>query len=246
MARVLVLGGTSEIASAIVRSIAGRGATEAVLAGRDPDGLEAVAAELRQAGVRRVLTTPLEASALDDHAAAVKRGVELLGEADIVIVAVGVLSEREALPNDIPAAMRAFEVSAVGAGSLLLHAASVLREQNSGTIVVLSSVAAERPRASNPVYCAAKAALDTLAQGLADGLRTTPVRIVVVRPGFVRTRMTRGLKAAPFATDADAVAHVAVRGVERGSQTVWAPPYLRWVMTALRMLPRAVFKRLAI
>jgi decaprenylphospho-beta-D-erythro-pentofuranosid-2-ulose 2-reductase len=246
MTRVLVLGGTSEIASAIVRRIGVRGPTEAVLAGRDNDGLEAVASELRQAGLQRVLTTPLEATALDDHDGAVRRGVELLGGTDIVILAVGVLSEREALPRDIPAAMRALEVGAVGAGSLLLHAAQVLREQQSGTIVVLSSVAAERPRASNPVYCAAKAALDALAQGLADGLRTTPVRIVVVRPGFVRTRMTRGLKAAPFATDADSVAVVAVRGLEHRTQTVWAPPYLRWVMAAIRLLPRGLFRRLAI
>ena len=56
----------------------------------------------------------------------------------------------------------------LGAGSLMLHCLRRLRGQGGGTLIVLSSVAAERPRAGNPVYGAAKAGLDALAQGLAD------------------------------------------------------------------------------
>ena len=244
MTRVLVLGGTSEIATAIVRRIAEREPCEAVLAGRDETTLRRTAGELTDAGVARALTVRMDAGATETHAASVGEGFELLDGADLVILAVGVLTERGDPLRDIPAGVRALQDGATGAGSLLLHSARLLREAGGGTIMVLSSVAAVRPRASNPVYGAEKAALDALAEGLADALVGTTVRILVVRPGFVRTRMTRKLAAPFYATDAGTVANAAVRGLERDAQTVWAPAYLRWVMLFLRLLPRAVFRRL--
>ncbi len=242
--RVLVLGGTSEIAAAIVRELAAHGACEAVLAGRDHEGLRRTAAHLRGAGCARVETVALEARRPEEHRAAVARGVELLGGVDLVILAVGVLGERGGLPEDLEAAVEVLEVNVVGAGSLLLESVRALREQGHGTIVVLSSVAAERARASNVVYCASKAALDALGQGLADALAGGGVRVMVVRPGFVRTRMTRGLAVPPLATDPETVARATVRGLGRGAQTVWAPAALRWVMAVVRLLPRPLFRRL--
>jgi decaprenylphospho-beta-D-erythro-pentofuranosid-2-ulose 2-reductase len=67
---------------------------------------------------------------------------------------------------------------------------------------------------------------------------------MVVRPGFVRTKMTEGLDAAPLSVDADAVADAIAAGLRRRSHTVWAPAPLRLVMAVLRHLPRAVFRRL--
>jgi decaprenylphospho-beta-D-erythro-pentofuranosid-2-ulose 2-reductase len=244
--RVLVLGGTSEIAAAIVRELAAEGPCEAVLAGRDAQGLEQTAGRLRQAGCTRVETAALQAREPDGHRAAIAHGFELLGGVDLVILAVGVLGERGGLPEDIAAAVEVLEVNVVGAGSLLLESARALREQGHGTLVVLSSVAAERPRAANVVYCASKAGLDALGQGLADALTPTGVRVMVVRPGFVRTRMTRGLPVPPLATDPETVARATVRGLRRGAQTVWAPGVLRWVMAIVRLLPRPLFRRMGL
>jgi decaprenylphospho-beta-D-erythro-pentofuranosid-2-ulose 2-reductase len=135
-------------------------------------------------------------------------------------------------------------VNFAGAGSLLLECLRRLREQGSGTLVVLSSVAAERPRASNAIYGAAKAGLDSLAQGLADAVERTGVRVLVVRPGFVTTRMTAGLEPAPMATTAEAVADATAEALATGAHTVWVPGRLRLVFAVLRHLPRAVFRRL--
>lgn len=198
----------------------------------------------RAAGCARVETLALEASAPESHRAVLARGIELLGGVDLVILAVGVLGERGGLPEDLRGAVEVLDVNVVGAGSLLLESARALRERGSGTVVVLSSVAAERPRAANAVYCASKAGLDALAQGLADALALTGVRVMVVRPGFVKTRMTRGLPVPPLATDPETVARVTVRGLQRGAQTVWAPAALRWVMALVRLLPRPLFRRL--
>jgi decaprenylphospho-beta-D-erythro-pentofuranosid-2-ulose 2-reductase len=242
--RVVVLGGTSEIAMAIVRELQSRGPRELALLGRDVDALERAAEELADAGCRRVLTFKLDALDLEQHEQVIGEAFAQLGGADIVILAVGVLGQRGGLPDDISSAVEVLQVNLVGAGSMLLHSARKLREQGSGTLMVLSSVAGERPRAANVVYGASKAGLDALAQGLGDAMHDQGVRVLVVRPGFVRTRMTRGLKDAPLSTTPSVVARVAVDGLERGAHTVWAPPALRWLMAVVRALPRSLFRRL--
>jgi decaprenylphospho-beta-D-erythro-pentofuranosid-2-ulose 2-reductase len=242
--RMLVIGGSSEIASAIGAELARGGVSDAVLAGRDAEALDAAAVALRAAGARRVQTLPLDALDTGAHRSALEQGFTLLGEVDIAVLAVGVLGARGGLPDDIPAALDVLRVNTVGAGSLLMETARLMRAQGRGTIVVLSSVAAELPRASNAVYCASKAGLDALARALDDELRAEGVRVMVVRPGFVRTRMTTGLPEPPLATSPAVVARQTSRGLQRHARTVWAPSGLRWVGAALRMLPRSIFRRL--
>ncbi|HUN79243.1 MAG TPA: SDR family NAD(P)-dependent oxidoreductase [Solirubrobacteraceae bacterium] len=242
-ARVVLLGGTSEIGLAIVRELAARGgAREVVLAGRDPERLRGIARELHEDGCARAHV--LAFGGPDAHAQLLRRARELLGGIDLVIVAVGALGERGGLPADVDAAVEVLEVNVVLAGSLLLHSARELHEQGHGRIAVLSSVAAQRPRASNAVYCAAKAGIDALARGLDDALRDSGVRVTVVRPGFVRTRMTRGLPVPPLACDAASVARVTVRGLQREMSIVWVPGVTRWVMAVLTLLPAPLFRRL--
>ena len=242
--RVIVLGGTSEIALAIVRELQGRAPREVALVGRDPSALARVAEDLTDLGCRRALTFELDALDLDRHEQVIGEAFDELGGADIVILAVGVLGERGGLPDDVSGALEVLQVNMVGAGSLLIHSARRLREQSAGTLVVLSSVAGERPRAANVIYGASKAGLDALAQGLGDALHDQGVRVLVVRPGFVHTRMTRGLAPAPLSTTPQALARVVVNGLDHRFHTVWAPSPLRWLMIAVRALPRPLFRRL--
>jgi decaprenylphospho-beta-D-erythro-pentofuranosid-2-ulose 2-reductase len=241
---VLLLGGTSEIGLAIVRELHARSPREVQLVGRDGGALSDAAAALTACGCPRVLTHELDAMALGEHEAGIRRAISELGGADIVILAVGVLGERGGLPANVLAATEVLEVNLVGAGSLLMHAARCLSDGGGGSIVVLSSVAAERARRANVVYGASKAGLDSLAQGLGDALREHGVSVMVVRPGFVHTRMTRGLAPAPLASTPQAVARIAADGLERGEHTVWAPRALRWVMLAIRHLPRNLLRRI--
>jgi len=241
---VVVLGGTSEIAVAIVRELQHRAPREVALVGRDSSALARAAADLHAAGCERAVTLELDALQVDRHAELVAEAFDRLGGADIVVLAVGLLGERGGLPADVAGAVEVLQVNVVGAGSLLIHAAQRLRDGGGGALVVLSSVAAERPRRGNVVYGASKAGLDALAQGLGDALADEGVRVLVVRPGFVHTRMTRGLDPAPLSTTPQAVATVAVDGLDRGAHTVWAPPSLRWLMLVLKMLPRPLFRRI--
>ena len=219
-----MLGGTSEIALAIVTELVEQGgAQEVVLAGRDREALGASAQRVREAGRGEVHTLTFAPGSSAAHGELIAQARALLGDVDLVILAVGVLGERGGLPEDIGGALEVLTVNVVDAGSLLLHSVRALRDQGSGTVLVLSSVAAERPRASNAVYCASKAGLDALARGLSDALVGSGASVMVLRPGFVRTRMTRGLAEPPLATEPQAVARVAVRGLTRGTEIVWAP-----------------------
>jgi len=162
------------------------------------------------------------------------------------VVAFGILGDQSRAERDPAVAAALARTNVVGGISLLVALAERMREQGHGAIVVLSSVAAERPRRSNFAYGATKAGLDAFAQGLGDALVADGVHVLVVRPGFVRTKMTVGLEPAPLATDADAVARTIEAGLRRRAHTVWAPPALRWVLAVLRHLPRPLFRRLGL
>ena len=243
----LVFGGSSEIALATVRRMAGRRLRTVVLAVRRPDALDEAAAGLRAAGATTVEAVAFDATdPAEAHERVVAEAFDRHGDIDLVLVAAGVLGDQARLERDPAAARATVETNFSGLVSATLAAANRLRAQGHGTIVVLSSVAGERARRSNFVYGASKAGLDAFAQGLGDALAPAGVRVVVVRPGFVHTRMTAGLAAAPLATTPDKVADAVVAAVARGSHTVWAPAPLRLVMAILRHLPRPIFRRLPI
>lgn len=241
---VLVLGGTSDIAAATVRALIGRRALRVILAGRDAERLEARATELRADGAGAIETLAFDADDVESHEALVERAFSSGGDIDLVLLAHGMLGSQEELLDDPAGAAALIRTNFGGSASVLLAAAAALRRQGHGTLVVLSSVAGERARRSNFVYGSSKAGLDAFAQGLGDELAADGIGVMVVRPGFVHTKMTAGLDKAPLSTTPDAVAAAIVRGLERGSETVWAPGALRAVMAVLRHLPRAVFRRL--
>ncbi len=242
---LLVLGGGSDIALATARRLVGDRVRTVYLAGRRPERLAAAAEELRRLGATTVETLPFDADRVETHQEFVD-GVFGRGDVDVVLLAFGVLGDQQAAEKDPAVAVEMARTNYLGAVSVGLAVANRLREQGQGALVVLSSVAAERPRRSNYLYGSTKAGLDAFATGLGDALRGTGVRVMVVRPGFVVSRMTEGLKPAPLATSPEAVAEAIVGGLRRGAETVWVPATLRLVMTVLRHLPRAVFRRLPV
>src|SRR5439155_8734579 len=156
----------------------------------------------------------------DSHAALVDEVFDRHGDIDCALVAFGVLGNAQS-------PVETAQVNYTGAVSIGLPLAERMRTQGHGTIVVLSSVAGERVRKSNFVYGSSKAGLDGFAQGLGDSLHGSGVRVMVVRPGFVRTKMTAGLDEPPLTTDADAVAQAIAAGLRRNADVVWSPAPLR-------------------
>jgi decaprenylphospho-beta-D-erythro-pentofuranosid-2-ulose 2-reductase len=242
---LLVLGGSSDIGAAIAERLVPDGCRSIVLAGRRPDAMELVAARLRTAGAD-VAITAWDATDVGGHADAMKAAWDAAGgDVDCAVLAAGVLGDQPRLREDPAAAAELAVANYAGPVSTLLHVARRFEEQGHGVLVVLSSVAGERPRRSNFVYGSSKAGLDAFAQGLADSLVGSGVRVIVVRPGFVRSSMTEGRDPAPLATTPGAVADAVADAIASGKGTVWVPATFRYLMTALRHLPRPVWRKVS-
>lgn len=240
---VLLLGGTSDIGLALVRlwarEVAG---LRVVLAARPSERRDRAAADLRALGCE-VATDDFDALVESDHARVVE-AASRAGDVDVAVVAYGVLGDPEAAWQDPEAASVLARTNYSAAVLTGVALGALVRRQGHGTVVALSSVAAERPRRSNFVYGSSKAGFDAFYTGLREALRPLGGRVVVVRPGFVHTAMTDGMDAAPLAVDADTVARATARALARGQEQVWVPGAMRVVMSGLRHLPRSVFRRL--
>jgi len=241
---LLLVGGTSDIAVATARRYLTERPLRLVVAARDTPRRALVAAELEAAGAQ-VQVVDFDA---DDPASPARMVAEATahGDIDVAVVAFGLLGDAGQLRSDATAVAQLAQVNYVAPTVVGTELAIRMRSQGHGVIVALSSVAGERPRASNFVYGSTKAGLDAFYSGLADSLIGTGVSVLVVRPGFVRSKMTEGLDDAPLATTPDAVAEAIVTSVRKGRHTVWVPGAMRWVMSGLRHTPRAVFRKLPI
>jgi decaprenylphospho-beta-D-erythro-pentofuranosid-2-ulose 2-reductase len=240
----LLLGGTSEIGLEILRQLAPRRLEAAVLAGRDPASLRAAADELQSAGVSQVEILDWDASDAASSTGLGERARTILGDIDLVVVAAGNLGTAELSELDAGRVFEMMAVNVAGPAAALLDLSTALAAQGAGQIVVLSSVAGVRVRRANFVYGAGKAGLDGFSLGLAEALRGSGVGVSVVRPGFVRTKMTKGREEAPFSVDAAEVATAVVQGLELSSAVVYVPSLLRYVVAVFKLLPTAVWRRL--
>jgi decaprenylphospho-beta-D-erythro-pentofuranosid-2-ulose 2-reductase len=240
----LVLGGSSEIAAATLRKLVADRCRRVVLAVRDPESVGDLRRELEGSGVA-VEVVGFDARDTASHERVVGEVFDRDGDIDLVFSAFGVLGDQEAFDADPAAAADAVVVNFAGQVSAIGACATRLKAQGHGVIVVMSSVAGERVRPDNAVYGATKAGLDGYAQGLADRLVGTGVSVLIVRPGFVKTRMTEGMEPAPFSTTPEAVADDIVAGLTKGAPIVWSPAVLRWLFVALRHLPLPLWRKVA-
>jgi decaprenylphospho-beta-D-erythro-pentofuranosid-2-ulose 2-reductase len=241
---LLLLGGTSDIALAVARDYARTGSPYVVLAARPGPRRDAAAAELTELGLT-VEAVDLVGEDTASHPALVE-AIAARRDIDVAVVALGVLGDEEQAWQDHEAAVRLATVNYVAPVSLGVSLAQVLRRQGHGVVVALSSVAGERIRRSNFVYGSSKAGMDGFYLGLGEALRGSGARVLVVRPGFVRTKMTEGRSPAPLSVDAEDVAAAITRAVAAGDDLIWVPAAMRGVMSGLRHVPRRIFRRLPI
>jgi decaprenylphospho-beta-D-erythro-pentofuranosid-2-ulose 2-reductase len=243
----LVLGGASDIALATVRRLCRDGLRSVVLATRDDPGLrDRLAADplpMPDGGVHVVHWDALETASADGLRDA---AASHLGDIDLVLCAVGSLGHHSGLSMPPADADLLIRTNFAGPAAALLVVGRALAGQGHGTIVVLSSVAGARARRSNFVYGSAKAGLDAFAQGLGDALVDAGVGVLVVRPGFVTSKMTTGLDPAPLASTPEAVAEAVAAALARGRhRPTWVPPLLGPAFGILRNVPAPVWRRIA-
>lgn len=241
---ILLLGARSEIGSAVVRRLLAHRAAPVVLAARRSGDLDEPERLVRAAGATEVHRLEFDADDLAGHRRVLEAATGLAGPLDVVVLAFGVLGDQSRAEVDAAHALAVVHTDYTAHVGLLTELARLMRAQGHGRIVVFSSVAGVRVRRANYVYGSAKAGLDGFASGLADALAGSGVRLLLVRPGFVIGRMTEGMQPAPFSSTPERVAEATVRALMAGRGEVWVPPVLRWLFAVMRMLPRAVWRRM--
>ena len=219
--RIALIGGASEIGNAVLRSLPQDGIEEVIRFDRQTSGFDAAIESVRREVVSSMFTKDL----------------------DVAIIAIGALGNQESTTEEANL-LRVIEVNYLSTAHLLYLIASKMVTQGHGKILVISSFAQERPRIDNFAYGSTKAAIDFYARGLSHKLKNSGVEIKILRPGFVLTRMTQGMKPAPFSISAEQAGKIGAKLLQGRSTIAYAPTILRYVAIIFRNLPEIIFRRL--
>ncbi|MFV8756363.1 SDR family NAD(P)-dependent oxidoreductase [Nannocystaceae bacterium ST9] len=241
---VVFLGATKGMGRALARQMAERG-DNLVLLGRDLAELERSAADLRARGPKATVeVVRCDLADPSTFAPALDQAEETLGKLDCVVVSAGVFATQDALEANPEHALEVVTLDFANTVGFCEHARVRLMKHAGGTLCVFSSVAGDRARKPVVIYGAAKAGLSAYLEGLDHRYRSQGLVTVCVKPGFVKTGMTAGLKPPPFAGEPESVARRVLKAIDRGTPVVYAPWPWRFVMMVIRSLPRFVMRRI--
>lgn len=242
--KAVLFGASKGMGRALARLMAARG-DRLFLIGRTPDDLERSARDLEIRGAPApVMTAFCDLLKPESFAPALDQAERELQGFDTVVVTAGLFATQEELENDLQLAARVLAADFTGTVLFCEEARRRLLATGGGTLCVFSSVAGERGRKPVILYGAAKAGLSKYLEGLDHKFRARGLRTVCVKPGFVKTGMTAGLKPPPMAGEPEAVALCVLRAIDRGRPEVYAPAAWRGVMCIIRNLPRFVMRKI--
>ncbi len=242
MQKVLIIGATSAIAEAAARQFAQRHACLHLLA-RNTERLAGLKNDLTIRGAAGVSYAAFDANDFDRHEAIIDDAIAAMGGIDVALIAHGTLGDQKACEVSFDATLRELQTNAISVISLLTHLANRFESQRHGTIAVISSVAGDRGRQSNYVYGTAKGAISIFLQGLRNRLCKSGVHVLTIKPGFVDTPMTASFKKGLLWAQPDTIAAGILKGIDGKRNEIYLPSFWRFIMTIIRTIPEAIFKR---
>jgi decaprenylphospho-beta-D-erythro-pentofuranosid-2-ulose 2-reductase len=244
--KIVLLGATKGMGRALGRLVIER-KHELFLVGRDEAEVARSARDFEVRGGRPANSVGVAACDLarpEGLAAALDAAERALEKIDVVIVTGALFATQDKLEADPVFAEKLLSVNFAGTVLFCEEARKRLLARGGGTLCVFSSVAGERGRKPVIIYGAAKAGLTHYLEGLDHKFSGQGLKVVTVKPGFVRTGMTAGLPAPPFAGEPEGVAKLVLAAIERGSPVVYAPRPWALIMFIVRLLPRFVMRKL--
>jgi len=240
---VVFLGATRGMGLALSRQMASRG-DRLFLLGRSADALRDAGLDLGvRGGGEPSGAAPCDLSDPGSFEPALDAAEAALGRIDCIVVTAGMFGTQEELEADTDRALRVLTVNFANTVAFCEHARKRLLARGGGTLCVFSSVAGDRGRKPVALYGSTKAGLSHYLESLDHKHRADGLKVVCVKPGFVKTGMTEGLKPPPFAGEPEAVAEIVLKAIDRGTPVVYAPPIWALIMMVIKHLPRAVMRR---
>jgi hypothetical protein len=235
------LGATSDVAVACAQEFATNG-YNLYLAGRDIDTINIMA---NDASIRhRVEAKALQFDALqsETHQSFYE---SLNPKPDVTVCVFGFMGDQQRSEHDWAACEKVIHSNYTGAVSILNAVASNYEANKKGVIVGVSSVAGERGRQSNYIYGSAKAGFTAYLSGLRNRLTKSNVHVVTVKPGFINTRMTEGLKLPkPLTAQPEQLGKAIFKAVKKRRDVIYVLPVWRLIMLIIRNIPEGIFKKL--
>ncbi|MCU0654207.1 MAG: SDR family NAD(P)-dependent oxidoreductase [Polyangiaceae bacterium] len=243
--KAVILGGTTGMGRAIARLLAERG--DAVfLMGLDEPELERSAADLeaRHPQRARVGHALCNLEHPEGFTAALDAADEALGGFDTVVVTAAMFATQDRLADDTDLARRLMVVNYAHTVVFCELVRKRLLARGGGRLAVFSSVAGDRGRKPVVIYGSSKAGLSAYLEALDHSYHAAGLTVLCVKPGFVKTGMTAGLKPPPFAGEPEQVAAAVVRALDRRKPLIYAPAIWALVMLVIRSLPRFVMRKI--
>ncbi len=241
---VVIVGATSGVGRALARVYAAEGRA-LVLAGRDRDSLDRIAADCRVRFAVPARSERFDALDFADHAAFVERASKGFGNGvDGMILCQGEMPDEADARRDPHVLRRSIDVNYAATVSVLERAADQWAGRTGGFLCAITSVAGDRGRPRNHLYGSTKAAVSTYLGGLRVRMARQGIAVVDVRPGIIDTSLTWGLPDLPLRASPDRIARDVMRGISRDRAVVYTPWFWRYVMMIIRWIPDRIFKRL--
>nr|PZN23102.1 MAG: hypothetical protein DIU78_14500 [Pseudomonadota bacterium] len=243
--KAVIVGATSGIGRAIARRLAERGDSVVIL-GINEEDLQRSAADVasRHPSQTNFGYVLCDLERPETFAPALDAADAALGGFDTVIVTAAMYATQDELEDDVELVRRLCTVNFAHTIVFCEHARKRLLARGGGTLVAISSVAGDRGRKPVAIYGAGKAGLARYLEALDHKFHAAGLTVVCVKPGFVKTPMTAGLKPPPFAGEPDGVAADIIRAMDRKKPVVYTPGIWALVMLVIRWLPRFVMRKI--
>lgn len=245
MKKVLILGATSGIASAIAYKLAASEKSELLLAGRNLEEINGIAKDIAIRFQVETHSKVFEATNIESHEQFFQDSLKLM-DVDTVILCYGYLGDQKIGEVDFAEAKSIIEVNFTSCVSILLIIATYFESKKNGAICAISSVAGDRGRQSNYLYGSAKGALALFLQGLRNRLSKSNVHVLTVKPGFVDTKMTYGQSGMFLVAKPETVANDVYKALLKKKNTLYTPFFWRWIMLIIKTIPESIFKKMSL
>lgn len=245
MKKILIIGGTSAIASATALNFAKNGA-ELFLADISESKLDEVKTHITALTKAKINIGEFELADVSCHKELFERALSSMGEIDGILIAHGTLPAQEVIQNSSEEVVNQLNINFISVASLATIAAEYFENRSAGCIAVISSVAGDRGRKSNYIYGSAKGAISIFFQGLRNRLSAKNINVLTIKPGFVDTPMTAHLPKNPLYASAEAVGRAIYDSMIKGRDVVYVPGFWRCIMMLIKMLPESIFKKLSL
>lgn len=243
--KVVLLGGTGGMGRALAQLLAEQGHSLFLL-GRHEDELVRSTADLsaRDPQHRSVCYAACDLEHPEGFTSALDAADAALSGFDTVVITAALFATQDALSQDIDLTQRLVTVNYANTLVFCEHVRKRLLARGGGQLVVFSSVAGDRGRKPVAIYGSSKAGLSAYLEALDHTHHAQGLSVVCVKPGFVKTGMTAGLKPPPFAGEPEPVARAVLKAMQRRRPVVYAPGIWGLIMAVIRRLPRFVMRRI--